>query len=147
MATARSDRPALLGRIAPLPHGRRPSLAATLGALGLALALVGCNPAGTAPAFGGIDRRRCADRGRVAGSDHRARTIKIGYVSPRPARSPPFAEADGYIISGITEAIAAGIVSNGTTYPIRDHQKDSQSDPNRAPPRSPTSSSSMTRWT
>jgi branched-chain amino acid transport system substrate-binding protein len=60
------------------------------------------------------------------------RTIKIGRVSPKTGPFSAFAEADDYVVAGIKEAIGAGIVNNGVTYPIEIIDKDSQSDPNRA---------------
>jgi len=60
------------------------------------------------------------------------RTLKIGYVTPSTGPFSQFAEADEFVLSGIREAIGAGVVNGGTTYPIEILVKDSQSDPTRA---------------
>jgi len=59
-------------------------------------------------------------------------TIKIGYVSPKTGPLAGFAEADDYIIKGITEKFAAGVANNGKNWNIEIHVRDSQSNPNRA---------------
>jgi len=61
-----------------------------------------------------------------------ARTIKIGYVSPKTGKLSAFAEADDFVIGGVRKVIGDGLVINGTKYPVVIIEKDSQSDPNRA---------------
>jgi branched-chain amino acid transport system substrate-binding protein len=53
-------------------------------------------------------------------------------VSPKTGPFSAFADADDYVVAGIKDAVGAGIVNNGVTYPIEIIEKDSQSDPNRA---------------
>ena len=60
------------------------------------------------------------------------RTIKIGYVTPTTGPFSAFAGADDYVLAGVKDAIGAGVVNGGTTYPIEILVKDSQGDPNRA---------------
>ncbi|NKB52835.1 MAG: ABC transporter substrate-binding protein [Rhizobiaceae bacterium] len=59
-------------------------------------------------------------------------TIKIGYVSPKTGPLAGFAEADDFIIKGLTEKFASGIANNGKNWNIEIHVRDSQSNPNRA---------------
>jgi len=97
----------------------------------LSVVLAACTPAATtAPTeapTGGVAPTEAGSPATATG-----RTIKIGYVSPKTGPLASFAEADTYIIDGVKAAIGAGIVNNGTTYPIEIIEKDSQSDPNRA---------------
>jgi branched-chain amino acid transport system substrate-binding protein len=133
MAIVRGNRGAWPGRLASPPYrgGGRRSIAASIGALGLSLTLIACNPAAsTAPTEAPTGGAAPTEAGSPATAT--GRTIKIGYVSPKTGPLASFAEADDYIIAGVTEAFGAGIVNNGTTYPIEIIQKDSQSDPNRA---------------
>lgn len=60
------------------------------------------------------------------------RTLKIGYVTPTTGPFSAFAEADEYVLAGVSDAIGAGIVNGGTTYPIDILVKNSEGDPNRA---------------
>jgi branched-chain amino acid transport system substrate-binding protein len=109
-------------------------MASIIGAGLLSVALVGCGTAAdsTSSAAPSIAASAPASSEGPVESTATGRTIKIGYVSPKTGPLAPFAEADDYIISGVTEAIGAGVVNSGTTYPIEIIQKDSQSDPNRA---------------
>ncbi|MDF3887396.1 ABC transporter substrate-binding protein [Cupriavidus basilensis] len=61
-----------------------------------------------------------------------ARTLKIGYVSPRTGPLAPFAETDGFILQRVRAAIANGISVAGNVHPVLIIEKDSQSNPNRA---------------
>lgn len=61
-----------------------------------------------------------------------ARTIKIGYVSPKSGALAAFAEADDFVLGGVRRAIGDGIVVNGVKYPVEIIEKDSRSDTNRA---------------
>jgi branched-chain amino acid transport system substrate-binding protein len=59
-------------------------------------------------------------------------TIRIGYVTPQTGPLAAFGAADAFIISGVLDAIGAGIEVNGTVYPVEILVRDTQSDPNRA---------------
>jgi branched-chain amino acid transport system substrate-binding protein len=59
-------------------------------------------------------------------------TIRIGFVKPQTGPLAPFAEADQFILNGISEVVANGLDINGTAYAIEIVEKDSQSNPNRA---------------
>src|SRR5215813_3407382 len=61
-----------------------------------------------------------------------ARTLKLGYVSPRTGPLAAFAEADNFAISGFLEAVKGGIKAGGASYPVDVVVRDSQSNPNRA---------------
>jgi len=65
-------------------------------------------------------------------SNAAARTIKVGWVSPKTGPISGFAAADDFVLAGVRKAIADKIVVNGVTHPIEFIVKDSQSDPNRA---------------
>ncbi|OED38752.1 ABC transporter substrate-binding protein [Chromatiales bacterium (ex Bugula neritina AB1)] len=58
--------------------------------------------------------------------------IRIGHVSPRTGPLAGFAEADDYVLAGISELFSGGIKNNGKTYRVEIISKDSQSNPNRA---------------
>ncbi len=59
-------------------------------------------------------------------------TIKVGFVTPSTGPLAGFAEADDYIIAGLQEKFAGGVMNNGRGYNIEIIKKDSQSNPNRA---------------
>lgn len=59
-------------------------------------------------------------------------TIKVGFVTPSTGPLAGFAEADDYIIAGLQEKFAGGVMNNGKAYNIEIIKKDSQSNPNRA---------------
>jgi len=61
-----------------------------------------------------------------------ARTVKIGFVSPKSGSLAAFAEADDFVLGGVRKAIGDGIVINGVKHPVEILEKDSRSDPNRA---------------
>ena len=133
--SARRGWRATLTRRSAGSSGRSPL--AAFGAVALAFTLVGCagTPAASSPAASTstvAPPTGAATSAAPAESTATGRTLKIGYVSPKTGALASFAEADDYIIQGVTEAIGAGIVNDGTTYPVEIIQKDSQSDPNRA---------------
>jgi branched-chain amino acid transport system substrate-binding protein len=132
MSSPLSSRPPGSGWFARGRTGRRAiwRSASATGAILLSFILAACS--GAAPSATTAPAASEAAPSAVAPSAAAGRTIKIGYVSPKTGALAPFAEADDYIVGGITEAIGAGIVNNGTTYPIEIIPKDSQSDPNRA---------------
>ena len=70
--------------------------------------------------------------GLYAPAVHAARSIKIGFVTPRTGPLAPFAEADDFIISSFRETVKGGIKIGANTYPVEVLVKDSQSNPNRA---------------
>jgi branched-chain amino acid transport system substrate-binding protein len=90
----------------------------------------------------GLTRRRFVG-GAVAGSAvaasavfapavHAARTIKLGYVSPRTGPLAAFAEADNFVISNFLNTVRGGIRIGNETHPVEVIVKDSQSNPSRA---------------
>jgi branched-chain amino acid transport system substrate-binding protein len=96
----------------------------------------------------GIDRRRfmqlaglsgaaalagCRESGGGGGGgDDAARTIKLGYVTPKTGSLAGFGEADDYVLGSMQEIFKDGLQIGGTSYPIQIVPKDTQSDPNRA---------------
>jgi branched-chain amino acid transport system substrate-binding protein len=93
----------------------------------------------------GIDRRRfmqlaglsgaaalagCRESG--TGGGEAARTIKLGYVTPKTGSLAGFGEADDYVLGSMQEIFKSGLQIGGTSYPIQIVPKDTQSDPNRA---------------
>jgi branched-chain amino acid transport system substrate-binding protein len=61
-----------------------------------------------------------------------ARTIKLGYVSPKTGPLAAFAEVDEFIINGFLEAMKDGLTVGSSTYNFEVVLRDSQSNPNRA---------------
>ena len=61
-----------------------------------------------------------------------ARTIKVGWVSPKTGPISGFAAADDFVLAGVRKAINDSVVVNGVNHPVQFIVKDSQSDPNRA---------------
>jgi branched-chain amino acid transport system substrate-binding protein len=61
-----------------------------------------------------------------------AKTLKIGYVSPKSGPLAAFAEADDFVLGEFRKAIKDGIKIGADTYQIEVVTKDSQSNPNRA---------------
>lgn len=57
--------------------------------------------------------------------------FKIGYVSPQTGPLAGFAEADGFILTGVRKALA-GVKNNGKPVDVKIIAKDSQSSSNRA---------------
>ena len=92
----------------------------------------------------GIDRRRFMQLAGLSGAavlagckqsesgSDTARTLRIGYVSPRTGPLAGFGEADDFILGGVRKALEGGLAIGGSTYPVEIVTKDSQSDPNRA---------------
>ena len=58
-------------------------------------------------------------------------TIKIGYVTPSTGALAPFAAADDFILGGVADFLAGGLMIGGTSYTVEIIVEDSQSD-NRA---------------
>jgi branched-chain amino acid transport system substrate-binding protein len=95
----------------------------------------------------GIDRRRfmqlaglsgaaalagCRESGGDGGGDAAARTIKLGYVTPKTGSLAGFGEADDYVLGAMQEIFKDGLRIGGASHPIQIVPKDTQSDPNRA---------------
>ena len=91
----------------------------------------------------GIDRRTLIGYSAAAGAAlaagavpapaiAQARTIKLGYVSPRTGPLAAFGEADDFIIANFREATKGGVRIGNAVYPVEVIVKDSQSNPNRA---------------
>lgn len=59
-------------------------------------------------------------------------TIKIGYVTPQTGPLAPFGEADTFVLGGLREFLADGIMIAGTSYGIEIIEKDSESNSNTA---------------
>jgi branched-chain amino acid transport system substrate-binding protein len=70
-------------------------------------------------------------RGSESGGEA-ARTIKLGYVTPKTGALAGFGEADDYVLASMREIFKEGLDIGGTSYPIEIVVKDTQSDPNRA---------------
>ena len=129
------ERPGMLAGSTDTP--RRRTVRSLFAAAAMAVVVVGCastpSASSAAPSVASVaPPTEAASSAAPAQSTATGRTIKIGYVSPKTGSLASFAEADDFIIQGVTEAIGAGIVNNGTTYPVQIIQKDTQSDPNRA---------------
>ena len=62
----------------------------------------------------------------------RARTLKIGYVSPQTGPLAGFGETDSFVVAGIRKAVGSGLTIRGASMPVEILVRDSQSDPNRA---------------
>jgi branched-chain amino acid transport system substrate-binding protein len=93
----------------------------------------------------GLDRRRFLQLAGLSGAaalagcrssgdggGDAARTIKLGYVTPRTGSLAGFGEADDYVVGSMREVFKDGLQIGGTSYPIEIVPKDTQSDPNRA---------------
>jgi branched-chain amino acid transport system substrate-binding protein len=65
--------------------------------------------------------------GGASGGGDAARTIKIGFVSPRTGSVAAFGEADGYILGLVRTAFASGLVVGGRSYDVQVIAKDGQS--------------------
>jgi branched-chain amino acid transport system substrate-binding protein len=61
-----------------------------------------------------------------------ARTIKVGYVSPQTGPLAGMAEADGFTLEAVRNAVGSGLSIGDMTYPVEILVRDSQSTPNRA---------------
>ncbi|MEM7303082.1 MAG: ABC transporter substrate-binding protein [Pseudomonadota bacterium] len=61
-----------------------------------------------------------------------ARSLKIGYVSPKTGPLAAFAEVDEFIINGFLKSVSGGIRAGSKSYNVEVVVKDSQSNPNRA---------------
>ena len=77
-----------------------------------------------AAALPGLHPRRAAAQ--------RARTLKIGYVSPQTGPLAGFGETDSFVVAGIRKAVGSGLAIRGASMPVEILVRDSQSDPNRA---------------
>ncbi|HEU4440370.1 MAG TPA: ABC transporter substrate-binding protein [Methylomirabilota bacterium] len=77
-----------------------------------------------AAALPGLHPRRAAAQ--------RARTLKIGYVSPQTGPLAGFGETDSFVVAGIRKAVGKGLSVRGASMPVEILVRDSQSDPNRA---------------
>jgi branched-chain amino acid transport system substrate-binding protein len=77
-----------------------------------------------AAALSGLYPRRAAAQ--------RARTLKIGYVSPQTGPLAGFGETDSFVVAGIRKVVGKGLSIRGTSMPVEILVRDSQSDPNRA---------------
>ncbi|HEY7253800.1 MAG TPA: ABC transporter substrate-binding protein [Methylomirabilota bacterium] len=77
-----------------------------------------------AAALQGLQPRRAAAQ--------RARTLKIGYVSPQTGPLAGFGETDSFVVAGIRKAVGSGLSIRGQSAPVEILVRDSQSDPNRA---------------
>src|SRR5205823_7765439 len=61
-----------------------------------------------------------------------AKSIKIGYVSPRTGPLAAFADADNFVVSNFLETVKGGLKVGTSNVPVEVIVKDSQSNPNRA---------------
>ena len=62
----------------------------------------------------------------------RAKTIRIGYVSPRTGPLAPFGESDEFNAAAFRATMRDGLERAGAAHPLEVIVKDSQSNPNRA---------------
>lgn len=101
--------------------------------------LWGAGAAGAAVASGGLlaacgdddDDTGTAEGGSSGGGDT-AGTIKIGYVTPQTGPLAPFGEADTFVLNGLRDFLADGIMIQGTNYAVEIIDKDSESNSNTA---------------
>ena len=63
---------------------------------------------------------------------HAAKTIKIGYVSPKSGPLAAFAEADDFVLGEFRKSVKDGLKLGSQVYQVEIITKDSQSNPNRA---------------
>ena len=63
---------------------------------------------------------------------HAAKTIKIGYVSPKSGPLAAFAEADDFVLGEFRKSVKDGLKLGSQVYQVEIVTKDSQSNPNRA---------------
>ncbi len=61
-----------------------------------------------------------------------ARTVKIGFISPRTGALARFGEGNDFILAGIRKVLANGLAIHGANYPVEIIEKDSQSDQKHA---------------
>lgn len=61
-----------------------------------------------------------------------ARTIRVGFISPRTGALASFGESDGFVLGLARKALASGLVVGGKTYAVEILERDTQSDPARA---------------
>ena len=88
---------------------------------------------------GGMTRRRmlkltgaAAASSLAAPAIAQARTIRLGYVTPRTGPLALFGEADEFALTVAGRTFANGLTINGTTHPVEIITKDTQSSVNRA---------------
>ena len=62
----------------------------------------------------------------------KARTIKIGFVTPQTGPLAIFAEPDAFVLDQFRRLTGDGVMINGTAHPVEFIVKDSQSNSNRA---------------
>lgn len=92
----------------------------------------------------GLNRRQILKAGAAAGAvgaaatigfpsvARAAKTLKIGYVSPKTGPLALFADSDEFNVNSVLSAIGGKIQNHGTDYDVEIIVKDSQSNPNRA---------------
>ena len=61
-----------------------------------------------------------------------ARTLKLGYVSPKSGPLALFGQADEFVVRTVMAELGAGLKVGGKTYPVTIISKDTQSNSNRA---------------
>src|SRR5215471_18656849 len=62
----------------------------------------------------------------------KAKTIKIGFVSPQTGALASFGESDHFVVEQMNKLFAGGVDLGGKKATVTVVQKDSQSNPNRA---------------
>ena len=88
--------------------------------------------AGSATSSGAGPTTSAAEAAGITGGGGGDGTIRIGYVTPRTGALAPFGAADEFIISGVEELLADGLMIGGRSYTIEILVEDSESDPNKA---------------
>src|SRR5271166_5086213 len=61
-----------------------------------------------------------------------AKSVKIGFVSPKTGPLAPFAEADQFVVDEVSKRFASGVTIAGVNTPVEILVRDSQSKPSRA---------------
>jgi branched-chain amino acid transport system substrate-binding protein len=61
-----------------------------------------------------------------------ARTIRLGYVSPRSGPLALFGQADEFVLGTVRSVLGSGLEIGGKVYPVEIISKDTQSNANRA---------------
>ena len=79
------------------------------------------------PVLSGCATRSTGGAAAAGGGAADARTIRIGFVSPRTGSVAAFGEADGYVIGLARQAFSAGMVLGGRSYGVEIIDKDGAS--------------------
>jgi branched-chain amino acid transport system substrate-binding protein len=92
----------------------------------------GTQAPGTTTGSSGTTGATATPAGGITGGGGGDGTIKIGWVSPQTGPLAPFAAADDFIIGGIQDFLADGLMVGGMSYTVDIIRKDSESVPDTA---------------